>query len=203
MRPAPTLAEQAADRELAALVDGPRKLRWFWRDDLEGMQTAARRMGHPLDHPAATYRSYHPTEQWVVHPTEPDVRGRAWRYQEPAATPRRVLVTGSRTWTDTGTIRDALASVWGDGTAVLVSGTCPHGADRLAEACWTRWGGRVERHPADWQAHGRGAGYRRNTAMVQLGADLCLAFIRDNSPGAAHTAALAETAGIPTRRHHQ
>ena len=34
-------------RELAALVDGPRKLRWFWREDLEGMQAAARRMGHP------------------------------------------------------------------------------------------------------------------------------------------------------------
>ena len=46
---APTLAEQAAVRELAALVDGPRKLRWFWRDELEGMQAAARRMGHPLD----------------------------------------------------------------------------------------------------------------------------------------------------------
>ena len=30
---APTLAEQAAVRELAALVDGPRKLRWFWRDE--------------------------------------------------------------------------------------------------------------------------------------------------------------------------
>ena len=45
---APTLAEQAAVRELAALVDGPRKLRWLWRDELEGMHAAARRMGHPL-----------------------------------------------------------------------------------------------------------------------------------------------------------
>jgi len=41
----PTLAEQATVRELAALVDGPRKLRWFWREDLENMQAAARRMG--------------------------------------------------------------------------------------------------------------------------------------------------------------
>ena len=45
MRRAPALAEQAAVRELAALVDGPRKLRWFWREDLENMQAAARRMG--------------------------------------------------------------------------------------------------------------------------------------------------------------
>ena len=112
-----------------------------------------------------------------------------------------MLVTGSRTWTDTGTIRDALASVWGDGSAVLVSGACPRGADRFAEACWTRWGGRVERHRADWDRHGRAAGYRRNTAMVERGAEVCLAFLRGNSRGASHTAALAEAAGIPTHRH--
>ena len=49
---------------------------------------------------------------------------------------RRVLVTGSRTWTDTSALRDALAAAWGDGSAVLVTGACPRGADRLAEACW-------------------------------------------------------------------
>ena len=55
----------------------------------------------------------------------------------------RVLITGSRTWVNAAIIRDALLSVWGDGDVVLVSGTCPRGADRIAEMFWTRWGGQV------------------------------------------------------------
>jgi hypothetical protein len=39
--------------------------------------------------------------------------------------------------------------------------------------------------------------------MVNLGADVYLAFIRDHSLGVEHTAALADTAGIPTHRYHQ
>lgn len=58
---------------------------------------------------------------------------------------RRVLVTGSRTWTRAAVIRDALAAVWGDGARVLVSGGCPRGGTRIAEGIWSRWGGRVER----------------------------------------------------------
>jgi len=57
----------------------------------------------------------------------------------------RVLITGSRTRVNAAVIRDALLSVWGHGNVVLVSGACPHGADRIAEmvgpAGVDRWSG--------------------------------------------------------------
>jgi Bifunctional DNA primase/polymerase, N-terminal/YspA, cpYpsA-related SLOG family len=119
-----------------------------------------------------------------------------------AADTFRVLVTGSRTWTDEDAIVDALArlSVEHDSALVVVHGGCPRGADAIAHAWCHSTGTAVERHPADWST-GRAAGHRRNAAMVATRPDLCLAFIRDGSPGATGCAALAERAGIPTVRH--
>lgn len=127
-------------------------------------------------------------------------------------------MTGSRTWSDTTIIRDALATVWHPRN-VLVHGACPTGADALADACWTHWGGQVERHPSetvyqpcrDDCRHGdrrrdrRGRSYcpappqRRNQDMVLLGADVCLAFIQSKSAGATACARLAQRSGIPVR----
>jgi hypothetical protein len=108
----------------------------------------------------------------------------------------RLLVTGSRDWIDAGVIAGVLADYYREG-AVLVSGACPRGADALAEEYWQALGGRVERHPADWSRFGKRAGFRRNAEMVNAGADVCVAFIRDQSPGASHCAGLARAARIP------
>jgi hypothetical protein len=85
----------------------------------------------------------------------------------------------------------------------LVSGACPTGADKLAEDVWEKYGGQVERHPAAWRVHGvfnASAGRQRNQHMVDLGADICVAFIHNNSPGTTHCANAAEEAGIRTIR---
>lgn len=122
---------------------------------------------------------------------------------EPKSIPRRVLVTGSRSWRDLATIEAELRRAWkdvGHGFPVLVSGACPHGADSMAEAVWEAQEMPVERHPADWDTHGKRAGFVRNSEMVNLGADICLAFIRNGSRGASMTADMAEKAGIEVRR---
>lgn len=143
----------------------------------------------------------------------------------------RILVTGSRDWGDHRAVIVALEEIarehnlcyepdeYGNtlpdpSKMTVVHGACPTGADMWADEwaitnCDMRL---VERHPADWDKHGRAAGPIRNKEMVDAGADLCLAFISScTSPrcniegthpshGASGCADLAEKAGIPTKR---
>lgn len=116
----------------------------------------------------------------------------------------RILITGSRDWDDVKEIEvrliEALYDLGNLDDTVLVSGACPTGADYICEHFWTHMGLTVERHPADWNRHGKRAGFVRNAEMVNLGADICLAFIKDGSKGATMTADLAEKNGIKTIR---
>src|SRR5262249_50068078 len=89
---------------------------------------------------------------------------------------------------------------------VVVHGACPHGADAAAARWCHRARVTVEEYPADWTAHGRAGGVRRNTAMVATHPDPCLAVLRHAPPRASHPAppppaASAEATGTPTTRH--
>lgn len=136
----------------------------------------------------------------------------------------RVLVTGSRTWTDAEHVETVLAYLFNYSAALgepftLVHGDCPNGLDAIAKRIADRQGWNVEPHPArnhPTQDFGPwpGAGPRRNAYVVSLGADRCCAWIgmcgsnrcsREPWPhpshGASHCADLAEAAGIPTWRY--
>jgi hypothetical protein len=113
----------------------------------------------------------------------------------------RILVTGSRDWEDRDTLWGALNNTASQVGVTLVHGDCPTGADHMAQE-WAECQPdvTVERYPADW-SEGKSAGPRRNRVMVDLGADVCLAFIKDASRGASMTARWAEEAGIKTIRY--
>lgn len=128
----------------------------------------------------------------------------------------RVLVTGSRDWGDDRSIFHAFNQVitmnrdpqW---PVVLIHGGAK-GLDSAAAAiAHGEYGWDTEEHLAQWDTHTvrcpdwhwslptcKMAGHRRNAEMVASRADVCFAFIKNQSPGATGCAALAETANIPT-----
>lgn len=130
----------------------------------------------------------------------------------------RILITGSRRWTDIAIVKAALARAVAEhpGPVVVVHGDA-RGADQLAalvaSSTWPHI--TIERWPADWSGtcrpvckpgHRRfrpgggdycpAAGAYRNAEMVAAGADLCLAFPLGKSPGTRDCMRRAEAAGI-------
>lgn len=143
------------------------------------------------------------------------------------AGPLRVLVTGSRRWTDAAAIETALLDCWHDALELGAPGiVVVHGAAEGADTDADRWALRHEGQgvgrdprPADWTGpcppecrpgHRKRrrdgsefcptAGHRRNQAMVDAGAAVALAFQVGQSSGTADCIRRAEAAGIPVRR---
>jgi hypothetical protein len=114
---------------------------------------------------------------------------------------KRVLITGSRDWSDEQRLTDVLDALWDSdfGPFVLVHGAA-RGADQMGELHQAVKFRPTESHPARWDELGKRAGYVRNAEMVNAGAHLCIAFIRNESRGATMCADLAEKAGIKTVR---
>lgn len=113
----------------------------------------------------------------------------------------RVLVTGSRDWVDRLAIERVMDrfDLLLPRPITLVSGHCPTGADFIAEQHARALGWDIELYPADWETHGKRAGYLRNKEMVDAGADIVIAFILNASRGGLMTVKLAKEAGLPVR----
>lgn len=129
-----------------------------------------------------------------VQPSECEPASHDWRT-------RRLLVTGSRNWSDPDLLQrgldEAVTFLGTSAPVTLVSGACPTGADRLAELYWQERGWPVERYPADFATLGKRAAFLRNALMARLGAGVCAAFPEGRSVGTRMTMTLAAEAGIP------
>lgn len=133
----------------------------------------------------------------------------------------RVLVTASRSWDrqePIWTVLDIIAkeaAAVGDPLLTVVHG-CAEGGDEIADQ-WVRRAEHplpvtAERHPPNYRRFGRRAPWVRDREMVDRGAHVCLAFVRQcvdpkctrpephGSHGATGTADMAEAADIPTQR---
>lgn len=126
----------------------------------------------------------------------------------------RVLITGSREFTDRSIIAAAITKVWRDNgkQPLIICHGDARGADRLAKAIARKYPDRLieEAHPADWfdgwrDAPGPNPGTKRNDEMVALGADICLAFLHRGAKnhGTKHAIGAASRAGIPVVQHWQ
>lgn len=112
----------------------------------------------------------------------------------------RVLVCGSRTWTDAPAIYRALAEQ-GCGYApfTLIHGAA-RGADSIAAEYAREREAEVLAFPADWNRYGKAAGMIRNKQMLEEGKpELVLAFWDGESRGTQNMIDLATKAGVPVR----
>ena len=122
----------------------------------------------------------------------------------------RVLVCGSRTFTDTEAVDWVLYGLYdqehcaADPLVVIEGGA--QGADACAAAWVAGFGSEYphphEQYPADWAAHGKGAGPIRNQQMLDEGKpDVVWAFVDKplaESKGTADMVRRARAAGIRT-----
>lgn len=115
----------------------------------------------------------------------------------------RVAIVGSRTITDLDYVLDGLNKLIEDGvlpheskwTAIVSGGAA--GVDTLAKH--VAIGNDIEliEFHANWEKHGKSAGFIRNNLIVS-NCDVLVAFIQNNSKGTAHSINRARMWNIPT-----
>ncbi|MBI2358623.1 MAG: DUF2493 domain-containing protein [Deltaproteobacteria bacterium] len=106
----------------------------------------------------------------------------------------KVLVCGSRDWTDWKAIENRLQTL--PPRTTIIAGAA-RGVDSIAASIGRKLGLEVREFPADWDKFGRSAGYRRNLVMLEQDPDLVIAFHVGNSPGTAHAIENARKREIP------
>lgn len=95
----------------------------------------------------------------------------------------RTIIAGSRNCTDLQKVYDAVNKC-GWMPTVVISGAA-RGVDRLGEIYADNSKILCERYPANWEEHGKSAGYKRNVQMAE-NAETCIAIWDGISKGTKH-----------------
>lgn len=110
----------------------------------------------------------------------------------------KVIIAGTRKFDDYSLLKRVCDKILSSQSRIeIVSGTA-NGADKLGEAYAIEKGYHVKRFPADWDKHGKSAGYRRNEEMAKY-ADALIAFWDNKSKGTKHMIDLANHYGLKIR----
>lgn len=113
----------------------------------------------------------------------------------------RVIVCGSRDFSDEAHLADVMDRVLAKHPDLLIIQGGAKGADSLAHQWAANTGVPQETFLANWDLYGKRAGYLRNVQMADSGADAVIAFFRDNaepSKGTSMMLDLARQRGIRT-----
>ncbi|HRH68859.1 MAG TPA: DUF2493 domain-containing protein [Flavobacteriales bacterium] len=112
--------------------------------------------------------------------------------------PYHVIIAGSRAFTNYDLLRERCDTLLANRPdAVVISGGA-RGADQLGERYARERGLGVVVMPADWDAHGKWAGYLRNVAMADK-AQALIAFWDGKSRGTEHMIRIGRERGLAVR----
>lgn len=109
----------------------------------------------------------------------------------------KVLVCGSRDWTDHHAILNALIRH----APLKIMHGAARGADRIAADLAELHDIEAQAFLADWEHYGKRAGILRNLQMLNAQPNLVIAFQCNGSCGTQHTIDEAQRRGIPVEVH--
>ena len=109
----------------------------------------------------------------------------------------KVIICGGRDFNDFAYLTERLDHLLQSRKAVEIVSGGARGADTLGEQWASETSHQVKQFLADWNKHGRSAGYKRNEQMADY-ATHCVAFWDGRSRGTMHMINLAREAGLRT-----
>lgn len=111
----------------------------------------------------------------------------------------KLIVAGGRDFANTGLLISSLTELVEQGkipdSPELVCGMA-RGADMLAYSLWANNRMTIHNFPANWNKHGKSAGYKRNQEMGNF-ADAAVCFWNGESKGTKHMIDIMEKLGKP------